>query len=153
MAAAASIINRADPDVRISCVDFARDLGVAFQIIDDIHNFSRSPKWRKEPAEDISEGKITYVIHQAMLSLNKSSSRRLQEILADPHLRSRPEFREEAAELVRESQVFETCRQTAASFLESAWGYLSAHLEPSLSKINLRTMCWKLINADTEKKE
>ena len=153
LAEAASIINRSSNDVRQASINYARFLGVAFQIIDDILNFSHAPGWRKDPAEDIAEGKITYVILRAMEALGSRKSRRLKEIVASRELRTRAEFRREAALLVRESGVFLSCRDKALSMLEEAWQELSRLLEPSHPKILLRMMDRKLINIDTAELE
>ncbi len=153
LAAAASIIHGADTRTKAACVEYARSLGVAFQIIDDIHNFSRSPKWRKEPAEDISEGKMTYVIYKALAGLEGRQTRRLKEILSSPELRSRPECKNEAADLVRDSGVFSSCRAEAIAMVDSAWENLSRRLEPSYAKILLRTINGKLIRTDIREME
>jgi geranylgeranyl pyrophosphate synthase/predicted secreted hydrolase len=153
LAAAASIIHGTSPETKAACINYSRDLGVAFQIIDDIHNFSRSPKWRKEPAEDISEGKITYVIFKALTALNNKHSSRLKKILTSPELRCQPELRNEAADLVRDSGVFSSCRERALSMVESAWGDLSQYLEASHAKILLQMMVGKLIQTEIKGRE
>jgi geranylgeranyl pyrophosphate synthase/predicted secreted hydrolase len=150
LAAAASIIHGTRPETKAACIRFASDLGIAFQIIDDIHNFSRSPKWRKEPAEDIAEGKVTFVIVEALTALDGCRSSRLKEILTSPELRRRPELRNEAADLVRNSGVLSACRERAQSMLETAWEILSPHLEASQAKILLRTLTQKLIQAELQ---
>lgn len=37
----------ASPEMSAAYVSFARKMGVAFQIVDDVHNFCDSPLWRK----------------------------------------------------------------------------------------------------------
>ena len=39
---------------------------VAFQIVDDIHNFSRSPQWTKTAGEDIETGALDICRKQAL---------------------------------------------------------------------------------------
>ena len=151
IAAAASIIHGAAPDTQAACINFSRDLGVAFQIIDDIHNFSRSSKWRKEPAEDISEGKITYVIFKALIALDNKHSQRLKEILISPELRSQPRLIKEAADLVRDSGIFSACHEKALSMVKSSWDQLSQYLEASQVKTLLHMMIGHLIQVDIKK--
>jgi geranylgeranyl pyrophosphate synthase/predicted secreted hydrolase len=153
LAAAAAIIHGGNPKIKAACVRFARDLGVAYQIIDDIHNFSRSPKWRKEPAEDISEGKITYVIIKAISALDSRRSQRLIKILTTPKLRRQQDLKNEAATLVRDSGVFSSCRENAVSMMETEWKNLSQHLEASQAKILLGSMIGTLIQSDFNETE
>ncbi|MEI6808986.1 MAG: polyprenyl synthetase family protein, partial [bacterium] len=77
----AAVLAGATADVAEAGIGFACSFGVAFQIIDDIHNFSASPKWRKSCGEDIAEGKMTYVICAALNMLGPSRRKRLIDIL------------------------------------------------------------------------
>ena len=65
---AAVLAHSAEP-VRESVKRFARALGLAFQLVDDVNNFSDSPGWGKERGEDLRTGKLTYVILQALQML------------------------------------------------------------------------------------
>jgi len=58
LAEVAAVIAEADEHFTQVCVDFARGFGVAYQIIDDVHNFSDSPRWTKTCGEDLAGGKL-----------------------------------------------------------------------------------------------
>ena len=62
MSEIACIIAGSDKRQREACARFGESWGVAFQIVDDIHNFSDDPKWGKLRGEDIAAGKASYVI-------------------------------------------------------------------------------------------
>lgn len=153
LALSACIINRAEREVRNASEDYARALGVAFQIIDDINNFSYSPRWRKLPGEDIAAGKVTFVILKALESLGNQEQDRLKLILTSPELRRLPEYQVEASSLIKASDGFSASREFAGKLIEKEWKKLSTHLEPSHSKILLRGFNKKLIYDDLEDEE
>jgi len=151
LASAAAIIAVVDRDVRKTCEDFARNLGVAFQIIDDVHNFSQSPQWRKTPGEDIAEGKMTYVILKTLMALDKDGRQHFQDILVHKENRADPQHLSEGVSVIDKSGVLDLCRQEAHTILEKSWEELSGVLEPSEAKILLKTMCYNLISKTLEK--
>jgi geranylgeranyl diphosphate synthase type I len=145
-ASACCIISRADARTRNACISFAHAFGVAFQIVDDIHNFSDSPQWTKTCGEDIASGKLTYVIWQAIKRLPPAGRDRLQRILCSPALRRDPEGLAEGIGLVRDSGALPACRQEAKSMVEREWERLSRRLASSEPKIMLRLLCDHLLD-------
>jgi octaprenyl-diphosphate synthase len=143
-----AIIARADTKTRNACIDFGRFLGVAFQIIDDIHNFSNSPKWRKERGEDLRAGKLTYVLFKAVQSLNGSAQKRLQDIICSEKLRKESKNIEEGVQLVQKSGALEQCREEAKSLMEPAVKTITETLPASESKILLLYLCQHLLDSD-----
>lgn len=137
----------ADADARLTaaCVDFARTLGVAYQIVDDIHNFSRSPDWGKVTGEDLANGKLTFVVARALRRLPATQAARLQDILCDAARRNHPEVLDEGIELVQRSGALEECRATARKMVDTAWAGWSRWTRPSGPKVMLHTMCLRLI--------
>lgn len=71
----AATIADADAATAEACADFGLALGVSYQVIDDIHNFSRSPDWTKTAGEDIASGKLTYVIATALRRAPRRAAR------------------------------------------------------------------------------
>ena len=141
-----AVIAEASPEITRACVDFARMLGVAYQIVDDIHNFSRSPDWTKVTGEDLANGKLTLVIAKAVSCLNAVDSARLQAILCSPELRRQPSTLEEGIELVFRSGALDVCRETAKAMVNDAWDKFRPCVRSSGPKIMLHTMCLKLID-------
>ncbi|MCK7506074.1 MAG: polyprenyl synthetase family protein [Desulfobacterales bacterium] len=76
----------ADPATRSACARLGESWGVAFQMIDDVNNFSTSPQWSKMRGEDVAEGKHSYVIHKAAL-LGWTAQERLLDIMTTRELR------------------------------------------------------------------
>jgi len=144
----ACIIARTDKRTRRACRDLARNFGVAFQITDDIHNFSESPRWRKHFAEDLLEGKLTYVIFRAMQKLPDPECKRLQEILVDRDMRRDPKIVREGADLIIGSGALRECRAEALSMFETSWKRFSRVVKPSDPKMILRLICTHLLHLD-----
>ncbi|MBI5101893.1 MAG: polyprenyl synthetase family protein [Nitrospirae bacterium] len=142
----ACIIANADEAVRHASGSFAKVFGTAFQIIDDVHNFSESRAWRKTPGEDISSGKLTYVTLRAIELLKDKDSLRLQKILCSKMLREDPSVLREAIGLVRGSGALRLCQQDAGAMVEREWKRFSASVPPSESKTMLRILCARLLD-------
>jgi len=136
----------ADSQLTSACVDFARMLGVSYQIVDDIHNFSRSPDWTKVTGEDLANGKLTFVIATALRMLPGAEANRLQEILCDREARRLPPILHEGVELVHRSGALDTCRDLSRDMVDRAWDAFSGRIRPSGPKVMLHTMCLKLID-------
>ncbi len=141
----AATIADADDVTAEACADFGLALGVSYQIIDDIHNFSRSPEWTKTAGEDIATGKLTYVIACALRRLDVAVRDRLEQILCTKELRDDPATVLEGAEIVRDSGALEACRELAREMIVEAWETFSNHLPLTQSKLMLHTMALKLI--------
>lgn len=131
------------------CAEFARDFGVAFQIMDDVNNFSDSPRWKKTCGEDISSGKLTYVIFKSLKLLSAKDNRRLQKILCSEKIRSDQQVLPEAISLIRQSGSLEFCQEKSRELIDHQWGKLSSVLEPSEPKIYLKILCERLLSALT----
>lgn len=143
MAEMACIIAESSPEVHRACAAFGRLFGVAFQLMDDIHNFSESPKWTKTCGEDIQNGKLTYVIVQALQRLRGKDRKRLHAILGSARLRTKA--LPEAIRLIHASGALEACREEARTMFEEQWHALSLSIPTSEPKTMLRVMCSRLL--------
>jgi len=128
-------------------VDFSREFGVAFQIMDDLHNLSRSKKWTKICGEDIMEGKMTLVLFQAVKKLEGEARKRLIATICSEERRKKAVVRE-AIQLIRSSGAVEVCRQQARDMFEDAWRRFSRRLPNTEAKIMLRMLCQNLLNVN-----
>jgi geranylgeranyl diphosphate synthase type 3/geranylgeranyl diphosphate synthase type I len=144
LARMACIIAEADEQAQNACVDFSRAFGVAFQIMDDVLNFSNSGKWTKVVGEDLAAGKLTYVLVKALGKVNKNERETLQRLVCDQKYRSNSENIETGLRIVRDSGVLVECRREARSMVQEKWRELSQHLISSESKQMLRLLCSKL---------
>lgn len=145
LAAAACVIARADDSTARACRQFARRLAVAFQIVDDVLGFDQAGRLRKQQGEDVSEGKLTYVMLQALKALPRADRDRLGAIFCSPELRRARDGHREAVALVRRSGALQTCREEARDLFAAAWAELAAHVPPSEPRIKLRALCTALL--------
>jgi geranylgeranyl pyrophosphate synthase len=136
----------ADPQLTSACVGFARIFGVAYQIVDDIHNFSRSQDWTKITGEDLANGKLTFVIATALRMLPGAEADRLQEILCDREARHEPPILDEGVALVHRSGALDACRDLSREMVDRAWEGFNGRIRPSGPKVMLHAMCLKLID-------
>lgn len=146
LAAEACVIAGSDGGCRRACIAFARAFGVAFQIVDDVLNFSDSSHWRKTCGEDLAGGKLTYVITRALGSLTGRDQEQLKEILCSAELRKDPSSLRVGIELIARSGVGEQCRQEARAMVETGWEQLSRLLPPSEPKFMLQALCASLLD-------
>ncbi|MEE4242753.1 MAG: polyprenyl synthetase family protein [Desulfopila sp.] len=117
----ACIIARAPRKVRSVYGALGRNFGVAFQIVDDIHNFNNSEGWSKIRGEDISSAKPTYVIIRALQMMDEGQKTRFLEIFCAEEMRSQDVYLAEAVELVAASGALQVCRQEAVELFTSSW--------------------------------
>ncbi len=148
LATISSALAGVDQSAETACVEFARDLGVGYQILDDVQNFSVSPEWRKTCGEDLAEGKMTIVLYSALRRLNDPDRAVLEEIVCSPEVRRSPEGLAEGIDLIRRSGALEACRSRADQLVEESWGVVSDHLEPSEAKILLRALWGALLDQE-----
>ncbi len=148
LATISSALAGVDQSAEAVCVDFARDLGVGYQILDDVQNFNDSPEWRKTCGEDLAEGKMTVVLYAALQRLEGSDRAALEAIVCTPEVRQSPEGLAEGIDLIRRSGALEACRSRADRLVEDSWGAVSDHLEPSESKILLRALWGALLDQE-----
>ncbi|MFV1994695.1 MAG: polyprenyl synthetase family protein, partial [Verrucomicrobiales bacterium] len=135
VAEVAAVVAEVSPADRKVAADFGCALGVSYQIIDDIHNFSRSPEWTKTCGEDLASGKLTFVIARPLKMLPPTPRERLEEILCSTELRRDPAVLEEGIDLVRNSGALEACRETAQQMLRDGWNAFAPAFPPSEPKI------------------
>lgn len=146
LAETAAIIARAGAEVREACKEYALAFGVAFQIIDDVQNFSDSGTWKKSTGEDLHEGKMTFVLYQSLRMAAEADQKVLGEILSNKELRNDSRHLERGIALVRKSGALEYCRKKAAEIVEPAWGILSGLINTSDQKIRLKILSDYLLN-------
>jgi geranylgeranyl pyrophosphate synthase/predicted secreted hydrolase len=134
----AAIVARAEDQVTKACVRFGESWGVAFQILDDVNNFSSDPRWGKDRGEDITAGKATYAIWKAVAMLSPRDRDRLIAILDDPVLRTTETGLCEAIGLVERSGALDVCRDDAKALAEADWPAFRDALPHSQARIMLR---------------
>ncbi|MBL0289775.1 MAG: polyprenyl synthetase family protein [Betaproteobacteria bacterium] len=145
VAECAAVVARAGPAVTAACSEFARTLGTAFQIVDDVQNFASGPI-QKQRGEDLAAGKVTFPMAAALRALDPERRSRLAEIVCSPELRQAPDGCAEGIALIEAAAVLEPCRRRAITMVEEAWRQVTPLLPPSESKILLHALCLKLVD-------
>jgi geranylgeranyl pyrophosphate synthase len=150
MSEAACVIAGAPEKVRSVYAHLGRTFGAAFQVMDDVLNFSTSPDWTKLSGEDLAAGKPTYVIIRALEMLSGARQYRLMDILGDERLRGTPEGFAEGVALVRSSGALEEARQFANDILAAGWRSFSEYAAPSEAKSMLRMLTAGLLKTEED---
>ena len=105
--------------------EYGLNLGMAFQIIDDIHGLTGMPGSTKTPGEDLITGKLTYVVYAALKRLPGTQQRRLAEILGGRLAAAERATLQEAVELVKVSGAILHCHAEAEQMTRRSWARLS----------------------------
>lgn len=145
-AEAGCILAGSELEVRDACTAYARTLGIAFQITDDIQSFLQNPGTGGMPGDDLAAGKLTYVIVRALELLDNPDRSRLRQILCSVHLRQDPGVMEEGITLVRKSGSLAKCRAEALAMADLAWLDFSQKIPPSEPKVMLRLFAQNLLD-------
>jgi geranylgeranyl pyrophosphate synthase len=146
LAETALVVAGAGEGAREPVLRFARSMGLAFQLIDDIKNFSDSPGWGKQRGEDLRAGKLTYLILRALETLAPPERGFLRDTLCRPERRADPGVLNQGIELVKRSGACEQVRREARALVEPAWEAFSLAVAPSSSKTELRFLWESLID-------
>jgi geranylgeranyl pyrophosphate synthase/predicted secreted hydrolase len=145
-AEAGCILAGSEPEIRDACIAYARALGIAFQITDDIQSFAHDPGTGGMQGDDLAAGKMTYVIVRALELLEGPDRSRLRQILCSEHLRQDPQTLNEGIALVRKSGSLAECRTEALAMTDRAWRDFSRIVPPSEPKVMLRLFSQNLLD-------
>jgi geranylgeranyl pyrophosphate synthase/predicted secreted hydrolase len=122
---------------------FFEDIGLAFQIVDDVLNLRGFRGQLKSKAEDVMHGKITLPVAKAMPRLALDQRKWLCETL-----RSKPEDMEvvnRVVSLLEECGAIEACAKQARELVEIGWDKLSPLVDDSMAKMMLRAFGWYVL--------
>ena len=115
--------------VTVACKSYGYHLGNAFQIIDDVIDYTSSSKTMgKQAGDDFSEGKITLPLIRFFSVASKDKSDFVKKLLDDNQNSSntaRKENFEKVKEVLNEFNCFEFCREQAKKEIEAAKASLS----------------------------
>jgi geranylgeranyl pyrophosphate synthase/predicted secreted hydrolase len=119
---------------------FFEDVGLAFQIVDDVLNLRGFKGNLKAKAEDMVQGKVTLPVAKAMSRLPIEERRWLYETI-----KSKPNDVEVVTAIVDKLEIcgaIEACQTHARDMIENSWVALQPLVEDSLAKMMLRAFCW-----------
>ncbi|MCP2728992.1 solanesyl diphosphate synthase [Limnofasciculus baicalensis] len=130
----AGLLSGVSVDVAEQLYDYGRHLGLAFQIVDDILDFTASTEVLGKPAgSDLISGNLTVPVLYAM------EEKPYLEVLIEREF-AQPDDIEQALALVRESEGIERSRKLAAYHAQLAVENLTV-LKPSECATALRDLC------------
>ena len=141
-----SVILELPEDKVTILTSFSEGFGVAFQIVDDVNNFSPHSKWGKSIGEDLITGKPTYVICRAAQSMEGEDQAFMLDLMTDQDRQQDPNQIAKAIALINASGALRQCRKEAKQMLQAEWQRLDPVLSPSLAKICLKMLCNKLLD-------
>jgi geranylgeranyl pyrophosphate synthase/predicted secreted hydrolase len=122
---------------------FFENLGLAFQILDDVLNIRGFRNDLKVRAEDIMHGKITLPVAKAIGRLERGERIWLMETL-----RSKPEDLATVTRVIdvlERSGAVDACVAQARALVDDGWQQIAPLLEDSLSKLMLRAFGWYVL--------
>lgn len=90
-------------------MELGRDIGIAFQIQDDLLNLLSPPEYGKKWADDITEGKRTMMIIHALRRLDRDAAERLREILNSGS--DSEDVKREAIDLIKRGKGIQYARE------------------------------------------
>jgi octaprenyl-diphosphate synthase len=123
--ACGAIISGAEADVEESLERFGLNLGIAFQLMDDLLDYTSSKEvFGKPVGKDLKEGKITLPLIYTLLSLEESERKRLESLFKSQ--RAAEEDYRNLIEIVRSNGALDQIRDEAQTYVNKAAGYLSS---------------------------
>jgi octaprenyl-diphosphate synthase len=114
-----AVLGRQSEAAEQALSDYGRYAGLAFQLVDDVLDFTGSPEQLGKPVlSDLKEGKVTLPLIYAMENGEGLGRRMVRTVLAErDFLTVRPE---EISALVQDSGALERARQLACEYAERA---------------------------------
>jgi geranylgeranyl pyrophosphate synthase len=141
----AATLSGADDELTERLGRFAEAIGVAFQIQDDILDLTEEEFAEKKGARgmDITEGKRTLMVIQALQKASPNDKKRLQEILKT-HVNEQ-KLRDEAIAIMEKYGAIEYARDYARRIVRESWNDVDRHLQASAAKEKLRAFADYLV--------
>lgn len=146
----ACIIARTSNEVREVFGKLGRSFGVAFQIMDDINNFSNGKGWKKKRGEDIRNTTPTYVILKALEMMTPSERERFISIYTTRELRMNDEYLDEAVDILTGCGVLTFCHQQAQEMMEKVWHDFTRVSCHNDARIMLKMLMFSILNYSYE---
>lgn len=113
--------------------DYFLQVGLAFQLVDDVINLSGFSGGLKERGEDLRARKITAPLVHAFRVLPEEGRAELWRRLEAPEVEIEP-----VLALLEEARAMRFCHEEAHRLVEAAWSRVDAVLSPSAAKVALR---------------
>jgi geranylgeranyl pyrophosphate synthase len=138
-------VSRADSQTSSELIDHSNNIGISFQIVDDLINLTSQEyaKGRSYLGEDITEGKKTLIVIRA-IQQNPAKAERLKSIL---NMKTKEiSLINEALEIINSTDAIEYCDNFSKKIVEASWEKIDRRFKDSQAKQDLYDMTFKLIN-------
>lgn len=112
----AARIAGSDPEKIIALRDFGMELGIAFQLVDDLLDLTGDERMGKPRGTDVHEGKMTLPLIHSLTLLHGDTRRQLADVLNN----FRDDRWDELEMLIEQSDSFSYCRLLIQNHLERA---------------------------------
>ena len=120
----AAIIAETDPGTREAMANYGYHTGIAFQLVDDILDYSADPKTLgKNLGDDLAEGKMTLPLIYAYQLSDAQTQTRIQQIIEQAESGVSFDF---IQEIILNSTALQKCQDTAQSHVQLAQQALSS---------------------------
>jgi len=121
----AGVLAKAPPDKVAALADYGMNLGMAFQIVDDLLDFTASESVLGKPvASDLREGKLTLPLIYLLEQNDPQARALIQTVLEERDFRT--VSRDEIIDLLRRGQTLERTREVAVGYARKAQSALQA---------------------------
>ena len=116
----AAVLNDASPLIQRDLALYGRYTGIAFQIMDDILDYSANSKqFGKNIGDDLAEGKITLPLLYALQNTNPESKSFIQNLIQTKQAHSQSDL-DSIRCILKECGSLEACHQTALEYSHKA---------------------------------
>ena len=137
--ASGGIVARAKQAYVQSLKNFGLNMGIAFQIVDDVFDYTSTVEKTGKPiGSDLREGKITLPLIYTLTYLEKGERGRLEHLFKNGNASEKDYVR--ITELVQDNGAINKCRKDAQDYVNLAGTYLSpfpdSPVKESLLKLN-----------------
>ncbi|MBN1277119.1 MAG: polyprenyl synthetase family protein [Deltaproteobacteria bacterium] len=122
--ACGAIISGGEESEEYSLAEFGMNLGIAFQLMDDLLDYTSSEEvFGKPVGKDLKEGKITLPLIYTVSGLEKSENKRIREVFSNES--PSDEDCSDLVKLVRNSGAIDRIRNEAQSYIDEAMKCIS----------------------------
>jgi octaprenyl-diphosphate synthase len=140
------ILARGEPDQLRALESYGLCLGIAFQLLDDIQDYT-SPQAHtgKEPGRDLAEAKVTLPVLAAFRHADTKSKKRIRQIFSDSQ---RCKHLKELALLIQDLGGFSYVFERTVHYVERAVSALDI-LPPCKEKTELEQTAWRVLKGNS----
>ncbi len=139
-----AIVSGSSPDIEASLARFGKSVGIAFQLVDDLLDYTSSEEvFGKPVGKDLLEGKITLPLIYTLAQLEQGEKKRFKELYTDR--KTDKTAYETLLDRVRQGGVLEEIRKEAQGYVDDAAICLRSFPDSAV-KENLLTLIQYIID-------